>query len=127
MNPNNFATTAVKITNVIKENENRSSTDIMLLILNNVPELAIDANVTIAIFTTLADKLGIAYKDVYDIIDQLKYHVKTAITDVLRSNWLQTIANTLYYALRALNGMLPEPWHKISLIVLGVYEGLKGE
>jgi len=126
MNEKNLADMAVKITQVIKQGISLDSQQLMVVMLQKIPELGKDVNKTISLFTDLAEQLGFRFADVYDILDQLKLRIRTAISEVSRSSWLHTIATALYIVASIAVNLLPPAWKEASKAVISGYEALYG-
>lgn len=122
----NLAEMAVKITEVIKSTLKMDGPNTLVVILDRIPELSEDANKTISLFIDLAEKLGIRFNDVYDILDQIKLNIRTAVSEVSRGSLLHTIATVLYTVSTIALNFLPPAWKDASKAVIIGYEALYG-
>jgi len=119
-----LADIAVKITQVIKTNLDASAQDVIKNILDKIPELANDIDLTIEYLRSMANSLGIAYTDINDVIGYIQSYAKKAASPIDWNTLWQSIAQGIYYVAKALAGVLPPKWKEVILIVLAAYENL---
>lgn len=124
MKDQQLADISVKITQVIKTHDKLTPQEIMIALLEMVPELKNSMNDAIDLFTRLAEQLNILYSDVYDIIGQITYKIRTSVSALFKGNFLHSIAVGLYYVGKIILGFLPPAVSEIGAIVLGAYKEL---
>jgi len=124
MNNETLADISVKITHVIKTNLDLPSQQLITKILDKIPELANDIDLTIEYLRSMANSLSIAYTDINDIISYIQGYAKKASSDIDWNTLWQSIAQGIYYVAKVIAGFLPPKWKEVILIVLGAYERL---
>lgn len=126
MKDQQLADIAVKITQVIKKNLSDSAEEVIKKMLDEIPELANDVNLTIEYLKSMADNLGITYTDINGIIGYIQHYAKTVASDIDWNSLWQTIAQGIYYVARLLANLLPPKWKEVILIIVEAYDRLVG-
>lgn len=125
MDKSTLADISVKITNVIKLNLNDTSHEVIKKMLDTIPELVGDINLTIEYLQAIGKEMGID-GDVNTIIDAIQEKAKNAVSDINWNSLWQKVAQGIYYVANLLAGFLPPKWREVILIVLNAYERLVG-
>lgn len=124
MKDQQIADIAVKITQVIKTNLDTPAQELIIKMLDKIPELAGNINLTIEYLKSMADSLKIDYSDVNDIIATIQNTAKDATHPVDWNTLWQTVAQGIYYVAQVIANLLPPKWKEVILIVLAAYENL---
>lgn len=119
-----LADIAVKITQVIKTNLDQSAQDVIKKMLDEIPELANNIDLTIEYLKSMADSLGIDYTDIDDIITKIQETANNAASDIDWNSLWQTLAQGIYYVARILANLLPPKWKEVILIIVEAYDRL---
>jgi hypothetical protein len=124
MKDEQLADIAVKITQVIKLNIDLEAKDVIVKILDEIPELANNVNLAIEYLKAIGDAMGWNYTDVNDVISFIQLHAQQATSDIDWNSLWQTIAQGIYYVARVIANLLPPKWKEVILIIVEAYDRL---
>ena len=122
MEQKDLAAYAVRITQALKEVKG-SAEDVIQYILKEIPELSVQD--IIDYLTGVADRLGLLYTDVKEIISNIQ-KLTSEIKDNLGWNtFWQSLAQGILYVAQLLKNILPK-WATIIISIVTAYAELKG-
>lgn len=113
---------AVTITQIIKENLDKTPQEVIIKILEALPQLTVDQ--LTGYLTIMGDKIGIQHQDINDLISVLQQSAKDAFSDEHRASIWQDIAQFVLVAAHIVEGLVAPKWANIIRLVLSAYEGL---